>query len=70
MNRTFDNVVDILEKLSLDEKEEAKFILEKSIIEERRAEIYRNHLKSKKELKQGKLKFSHNIAELKRMVEE
>lgn len=70
MNITFDHVVDIVQKLSLDEKEEVKSILERSIIEQRREAIYRNHLRSMKELKQGKIKFTRNLNELKRMMAE
>lgn len=66
----FNNVVDIVQKLSLDEKEEVKFILEKSIAEQRRDEIYRNYVKSKKEHTNKNLKFSNSIDELKKMVEE
>lgn len=66
----FDNVVDMVHKLSLDEKKEMKTILEKTIIEQRRDEIYKNYLKSKKALADKKLKFSSNINELKKMVEE
>ena len=66
----FNNVVDIVQKLSLDEKEEVKFILEKSIAEQRRDEIYKNYINSKKEHTDKNLKFSNSINELKKMVEE
>ncbi len=66
---SFNDAVEVITNLPLEEKEEIKDILEKNIIEERRREIYKNYKKSKKEVKEGKLKFSSNINELKKMLE-
>jgi len=66
---SFNDAIEIIIKLPLEEKEEIKEILEKNIIEERRQEIYRNYKKSRKEEKAGKLKFSSNINKLKQMLE-
>ncbi len=68
MEQTFNNIIDMVQKLSLDEKEEVKFILDRSIVEQRREEIYNNYKDSKKEYEKSKLQFSDNMDELKIMV--
>lgn len=68
MEQTFSNIIDMVQKLSLDEKEEVKFILDRSIVEQRREEIYNNYKNSKKEYEKSKLQFSDNTDELKIMV--
>ena len=68
INVTFDNLVDIVRNLSLEEKEEILLITEKSIVEERREEIFNNYQESLKEYQSGSLKFSNKIEELKRMM--
>ncbi len=68
MNKTFEEVVEIVRDLPTDEREEIKFIIEKSIIEERREEIYKNYLKTKQEEKEQNLKFSKNINDLKKSI--
>ncbi len=69
MNITFNEAVEVIQGLSLEEKEEIKTLLEKSITEQTRDEIYKNCLKSRKEHKKGRMKFSDNLKELKAMVE-
>lgn len=69
MDMTFNSVVDILQNLTLDEKEDIKFIIEREIIEERRKQIYKDYLTSKKEYVKRKIKFSNKLDDLKRMVE-
>ena len=64
INVTFDNLVDIVRNLSLEEKEEILLITEKSIVEERREEIFNNYQESLKEYQSGSLKFSNKIEEL------
>jgi hypothetical protein len=68
MSRTFEEVVEIVRDLPTDEKEEIKFIIEKTIVEKRRGEIYKNYLKSKQKQKDGKLHFTNKINELKKML--
>ena len=70
MNTTFNDLVDIVRKLPLDEKIEIKDIIEKSIIDENRNIIYQNYLDGKKEYEAGKLNFSSNIETLKKSVNE
>lgn len=69
MNVSFSDVVEIVQDLPLDEKEEIRFILEKSINDEKREIIHENHLLSLKEEKEGKLKFSSNLSDLKKMLD-
>jgi len=66
---SFNEAIEVLINLPLNEKEEIKEILEKNIIEERRREIYKNYKKAKREVKEGKLKFSSDINKLKQMLE-
>ncbi len=69
MDTTFNSLIDRVRELTLDEKEEMRFIIEKTIVEERREEIYKNYVAGKKECQKGKLKFSSNLDRLKKMVE-
>ena len=68
MELTYNTLIDLIRSLSLPEKEEIKFILERAITEANRDIIYKNYLNSRKEFKKGKLKFSGNINELKKML--
>jgi len=68
MQMTFNDLINKIRNLSLDEKIEIKEIIEKSILDERRKEIQKHYLESKKEYKNGKLKFSSNISKLKKMI--
>lgn len=69
MQITFNDIAETVRNLSLTEKIEIKDIVEKSIIKERREEIYENYLNAKQEYKENKLKFSNDITELKKMIE-
>lgn len=68
MSSVFTNIVEEVKKLSIEEKEELRFLLERYLIEERREEIYRNYRKSLKELLAGKLDFSSDVSKLKEML--
>jgi hypothetical protein len=65
---TYANLISEIQNLSYEDKESLKEILEKYLIEERREEIYENLVESKKEMKEGKLKYSNDINELKKML--
>ncbi len=69
MQMTFHDIVKKITNLSIDEKLQIKEIIEKSIIDERRQEIYKSYLESKQELAKNKLKFSENISKLKKMMD-
>jgi len=64
----FENIIEEVKLLPFDMKQHLKQLLEKYLIEERRAEIHKNYKKSQKEHQAGKLQFSDDIRELKRML--
>jgi flagellar motor switch protein FliG len=64
----FGNLVDEVRKLSIEEKEELKFLIEKYLAEERRKEIYDNYQESLKESRAVKLHFSHDLNNLKKSL--
>ena len=64
----FNDMVDKIYSLPLEDKMELKNLLEHSISEERRNEILANFKKSKEEHQSGKLKFSSELDELKNML--
>ena len=68
MNTTFAGVVEEVKQLSFEEKRELKDLLETYLIEERREEILENGEQSRRELENGKLKFSSNTDELMEML--
>lgn len=64
----FGNLVEDVYKLSIEEKQELKFLIEKYLLEERREEIYKNYQESLKALRTGKLRFSHDLDKLKKSL--
>jgi RNAse (barnase) inhibitor barstar len=64
----FNDVVEKIYSLPLEDKLELKNLLERNISEERRNEIVANLKKSKEEHQSGKLKFSSKLDELKKML--
>lgn len=64
----FNDMVDKIYSLPLEDKMELKNLLEHNISEERRNEILANFKKSKEEHQSGKLKFSSELDELKNML--
>ncbi len=67
---TFSDLVETVKDLSIDEKEELQMLLKQYIREERREEIYENFKLAQAEERRGDLKYSANIDELKRSIEE
>lgn len=67
---TFADVVEAIQSLSIEEKEEIQLLLNQNILEERRERIYENLKLAKVEEQQGKLKFFSNMQELREMLEE
>ena len=65
---TYNNLVDEIQNLSFEDKENLKELLEKYLIEDKRESIYKEYQESSQELKEGKLKFSDDIEELKKML--
>ena len=68
MSQKYNILVEEVKKLSVEEKEELKFLLERYLIEERRGEIFKNYQESKKEIKEAPLEFSSDIKRLKEML--
>jgi len=64
----FNNVVETVYNLPLEEREELKTLLDHNIADSRRNEIAVNYKKTQAEQKSGKLKFSSNIKVLKKML--
>lgn len=60
----FSEVVEAVKKLSWQEKEEIKSLIEHYLIEEKREEIYQNYLISQEKKEKGKLNFSSDVDEL------
>ncbi|HHT9146495.1 MAG: hypothetical protein HY607_00255 [Planctomycetes bacterium] len=68
MSQKYNTLVEEVKKLSVEEKEELKFLIEKYLVEERRDEIFKNYQESKKEIEEEQLEFSGDIKRLKEML--
>jgi hypothetical protein len=67
---TFSDVVEEIKSLSTDEKYELQLLLKQYLREERREEISENFKTAQIEQYEGELKFSANVHELRRLIEE
>ncbi|NET40329.1 MAG: hypothetical protein F6K19_51765 [Cyanothece sp. SIO1E1] len=67
---SFNELVEEIQKLSTEAKEEIKLLLERYLIEERRDEIYQNYQSSQQEQRENRLTFSNDIEGLKQMMNE
>ncbi|MFO0793621.1 MAG: hypothetical protein U0586_06115 [Candidatus Brocadiaceae bacterium] len=65
MSQKYSILVEEVKRLSTEEKEELKLLIEKYLIEERREEIFKNYQESKREIEEGRLEFSNDIERLK-----
>ena len=68
MSQKYNVLVEEVKKLSVEEKEELKFLIEKYLVEERREEIFKNYQESKREIEEEQLEFSGDIKRLKEML--
>ncbi len=66
----YDSLIETIKSLSLEEKEELRFLIEKYLIEERREKIYNNYQDTLNEAREEKLEYSNDVNKLKRMIEE
>jgi len=66
----FNDVVEAIQSLSMDEKQEIQLLLRQYIREGSRDKIYDNLRSTKEEERQGKLKFSDTVDELKELLED
>ena len=64
----FENIVDLIYSLPLENKEELRTLLDHNISEARREEILKNSKIARSEHKAGKLKHSDSVEELKKML--
>ncbi len=64
----FNTIVETIYSLPLEEKQELKSLLEHNIADSRRDEIALNYKNAQAEHKEGKLKFSSSVKELKKML--
>jgi CRISPR/Cas system-associated protein Cas5 (RAMP superfamily) len=67
---SFNDVVETIKSLSVEEKQEIQMLLTQYLREERREEMYNNYQQSRLEEQSGDLKFSSNLDELKQLIEE
>ena len=54
MSKPYNILVEEVKKLTREEKEELKFLVEKYLLEERRQDIFKSYQESKKEVKEKK----------------
>lgn len=66
---SFSDVVEAIKELSIEEKQQIQQLLKQYLREERRVEIYKNFQAAQREEKNGELKFSSNLDELKQFIE-
>ena len=64
----FNNIIDILYNLPIEEKVELKNLLERNIADARRDEMVSNYKQAQEEEKAQKLRFSSDIEELKQIL--
>ncbi len=67
---TFSDVVEVIKRLSTDEKREIQLLLQQYLREECRDEIHANFKSAQVEQQNGELKFSSSTQELRHMIEE
>jgi hypothetical protein len=67
---SFNDVVETIKSLSVEEKQEIQMLLAQYLREERREEMYNNYKQSRLEEQSGDLKSSSNLDELKQLIEE
>ncbi|MEB3291715.1 MAG: hypothetical protein VKJ24_01005 [Synechococcales bacterium] len=67
---TFQDLIEGIQSLSMDEKWEIHLLLQQYLREERREEMYVNALSAQVEQQRGELQFSSNIQELKQLIED
>lgn len=67
---SFSDVVEAIKSLSIEEKQEIQLLLSQYLREERREKLYNSLKLAKIEEQDGKLKFSSNINELRKLMEE
>ena len=64
----FNHIVEAVYDLPLQERVELKTLLEHNIADAKRDELFKNYKTSQKELKENRLRFSSQMADLKKML--
>jgi hypothetical protein len=67
---SFTEITKEVQEMPFDEKIQLQYLLEQYIIEERRNEIYKTYQNAKELAAEGKLKYSSDIGELRKMLDE
>jgi hypothetical protein len=67
---SFNDVVETIKSLSVEEKQEIQMLLAQYLREEQREAMYNHYKQSRLEEQSGDLKFSSNLDELKQLIEE
>jgi PBP1b-binding outer membrane lipoprotein LpoB len=65
---SFTSVIEDIQVLDFEDKIKVQFLLNKYLVEEKRERIYKNNTSSLKNAEAGKLNFTSNINELKRIL--
>ncbi|MBM2816835.1 MAG: hypothetical protein HW421_3597 [Ignavibacteria bacterium] len=69
LNLAYSEITEAVLSLRYEDKIELKELLNHFLIEERRESIYKNSLKSKKEVALGKVKYYKTVSELRKAIE-
>ena len=67
---SFSDVVEAVKELTAEEKQALQLLLKQYLREERREDIYQNFQAAQLEQKNGELRFSSDLNELKQLLEE
>jgi hypothetical protein len=70
MNKNFAAIVEDVQNLSTEEKEELRALLENYLVEARREEVYKDYLDSRKRVQRAELDFSSDVEHLRKTLEE
>ncbi len=69
MTTNYSELIEEIQNLTPEEKKEVKSLIERYIIEDERERIFADYQESLKELREGKLRFSGDMGELRGMLE-
>lgn len=70
MSVGFAHVIEDVKQLTIDEKEELFFLLERYLVEERHQEIFHHYQQAVREVREHAVQFSGNIQHLQEMMAE
>ncbi len=70
MDANFSTVVEEIQNLPIEDQLALRDLLDKYLIESRRGEMFQNYLEAKELVRRGELKFTNDVDELRRSLEE